>query len=70
VLKETRSIPNLIYAVEQYEKYLIQLSKKSKVIAFLFKQNFDRKENISGPTKYPVIVMHMISNVSNGVSPN
>jgi Fanconi anemia group I protein len=31
ILKETRSIPNLIYAIEQYEKYLIQLSKKSKV---------------------------------------
>ena len=31
VLKETRSIPNLVYAIEQYEKYLIQLSKKSKV---------------------------------------
>lgn len=33
VRRETRSIPNLIYAVEQFEKFLIQLSKKSKVHA-------------------------------------
>ena len=32
VMKEVKSIPNLIYAIEQYERYLIQLSKKSKVI--------------------------------------
>ena len=31
VMKEVKSIPNLIYAIEQYERYLIQLSKKSKV---------------------------------------
>ncbi|XP_014667582.1 PREDICTED: Fanconi anemia group I protein-like isoform X2 [Priapulus caudatus] len=31
VLKESHTIPNLIYAIEQYERYLIQLSKKSKV---------------------------------------
>jgi hypothetical protein len=31
VLKELKSVPNLIYAVEQYERYLIQLTKKSKV---------------------------------------
>ncbi|XP_077868470.1 Fanconi anemia group I protein homolog [Saccoglossus kowalevskii] len=31
LLKEARSIPNLIYSIEQYEKFLIQLSKKSKV---------------------------------------
>lgn len=30
-MKEVKSIPNLIYAIEQYERYLIQLSKKSKV---------------------------------------
>lgn len=30
-MKEVKSVPNLIYAVEQYERYLIQLSKKSKV---------------------------------------
>jgi len=30
-LKESRSIPNLIYSIEQYERYLIQLSKKSKI---------------------------------------
>ena len=29
--KETRSIPSLIFAMEQLEKFLIQLSKKSKV---------------------------------------
>ncbi|XP_030045550.1 Fanconi anemia group I protein [Microcaecilia unicolor] len=31
VLRETKPIPNLIFAIEQYEKFLIQLSKKSKV---------------------------------------
>ena len=30
-MKEMKSVPNLIYAMEQYERYLIQLSKKSKV---------------------------------------
>ena len=30
-MKEMKSVPNLIYAVEQYERYLIQLTKKSKV---------------------------------------
>ena len=31
VMKETRAIPNLIYAIEQCEQFLIRLSKKSKV---------------------------------------
>ncbi|XP_005381612.1 PREDICTED: Fanconi anemia group I protein [Chinchilla lanigera] len=31
VLRETKPIPNLIFAIEQYEKFLISLSKKSKV---------------------------------------
>ncbi|XP_053406526.1 Fanconi anemia group I protein-like [Mercenaria mercenaria] len=31
VMKQTRTIPNLIFAIEQYERYLIQLSKKSKI---------------------------------------
>jgi Fanconi anemia group I protein len=31
VLRETRFIPNLIYEIEQYEKFVIELSKKSKV---------------------------------------
>ncbi|KAG0346576.1 hypothetical protein BG004_001377, partial [Podila humilis] len=31
ILRESRSIPTLIYTVEQYERYVIQLSKKSKV---------------------------------------
>ncbi len=31
VRKETRSIPSLIFSMEQLEKFLIQLSKKSKV---------------------------------------
>lgn len=30
-LRETKPIPNLIFAIEQYEKFLILLSKKSKV---------------------------------------
>lgn len=31
VLRETKTVPNLIYHIEQYEKFLIQLSTKSKV---------------------------------------
>ncbi len=31
VIKESRIVPNLIYAIEQYERYLILLTKKSKV---------------------------------------
>uniref|UniRef100_A0A8C4MA87 FA complementation group I n=1 Tax=Equus asinus asinus TaxID=83772 RepID=A0A8C4MA87_EQUAS len=31
ILRETKPIPNLIFAIEQYEKFLIHLSKKSKV---------------------------------------
>ncbi|XP_036698208.1 Fanconi anemia group I protein isoform X1 [Balaenoptera musculus] len=30
-LRETKPIPNLIFAIEQYEKFLIHLSKRSKV---------------------------------------
>lgn len=32
VLKESRTIPNLIFSIETFEKFLIQLSKKSKVM--------------------------------------
>ncbi|GCC25641.1 hypothetical protein chiPu_0004052 [Chiloscyllium punctatum] len=31
VLRETKPIPNLIFSIEQYEKFLIHLTKKSKV---------------------------------------
>ncbi|XP_052773916.1 Fanconi anemia group I protein-like [Mya arenaria] len=31
MLKQTRTIPNLVFAIEQYERFLIQLSKKAKV---------------------------------------
>ncbi|KAG0083941.1 hypothetical protein BGZ92_010329, partial [Podila epicladia] len=31
ILRESKMIPDLIYMVEQYERYVIQLSKKSKV---------------------------------------
>ncbi|KAM3870643.1 Fanconi anemia group I protein [Diretmus argenteus] len=31
LLREMKAIPNLIFSIEQYEKYLITLSKKSKV---------------------------------------
>ncbi|RXM92386.1 Fanconi anemia group I protein [Acipenser ruthenus] len=30
MLRETKAIPNLIFSIEQYEKFLIHLSKKSK----------------------------------------
>ncbi|KAK2494182.1 hypothetical protein MC885_001780, partial [Smutsia gigantea] len=32
VLRETKPIPNLIFAIEQYEKFLIHLSKRSKAV--------------------------------------
>lgn len=31
LVPETKAIPNLIFSIEQYEKFLITLSKKSKV---------------------------------------
>ncbi|KAK1887817.1 Fanconi anemia group I protein like [Dissostichus eleginoides] len=31
LLRETKAIPNVIFSIEQYEKFLITLSKKSKV---------------------------------------
>ncbi|KAL7401953.1 hypothetical protein ABVT39_007309 [Epinephelus coioides] len=31
LLRDTKTIPNVIFSIEQYEKYLITLSKKSKV---------------------------------------
>ncbi len=31
ISKESRVIPNLIYAVEQLDRYIIQLSKKTKM---------------------------------------
>ncbi|XP_032379362.1 Fanconi anemia group I protein isoform X1 [Etheostoma spectabile] len=31
LLRETKAIPNVVFSIEQYEKYLITLSKKSKV---------------------------------------
>jgi len=31
ILRETRFIPQLIFEMEQYEKFVIELSKKSKV---------------------------------------
>ncbi|CAN9499146.1 unnamed protein product [Ophioblennius macclurei] len=31
LLRDTKAIPNLVFSIEQYEKYLIALSKKAKV---------------------------------------
>uniref|UniRef100_A0A671PQZ9 Fanconi anemia group I protein-like n=1 Tax=Sinocyclocheilus anshuiensis TaxID=1608454 RepID=A0A671PQZ9_9TELE len=36
VLRESKAIPNLIFNIEQYEKFLILLSKKSKVKSLRF----------------------------------
>lgn len=36
VMREGKLIPNLIYAIENYEKFVIRLAKKSKVSFFLF----------------------------------
>ena len=35
VRRDARSVPNLIYAIEQLEKFLIKLDKKAKVIMIL-----------------------------------
>ncbi|XP_073239367.1 Fanconi anemia group I protein-like [Porites lutea] len=51
VMKEVKSIPNLIYAIEQYERYLIQLSKKSKInLMEHFKRSTARDFRINGAT--------------------
>lgn len=51
-IKESKMIPNLIYAIEQYERYLIQLSKKSKVTNLMehFKLSTSRDFRINGAT--------------------
>jgi len=51
VMKEVKSVPNLIYAMEQYERYLIQLSKKSKInLMEHFKRSTARDFRINGAT--------------------
>lgn len=51
VMKEMKSVPNLIYAMEQYERYLIQLSKKSKInLMEHFKRSLARDFRINGAT--------------------
>lgn len=34
-MKETKLVPSLILSLEQYERLLIQLSKKSKVVTLI-----------------------------------
>ncbi|KAK2549510.1 Fanconi anemia group I protein [Acropora cervicornis] len=56
VMKEVRTIPNLIYAIEQYERYLIQLSKKSKInLMEHFKRSTSRDFKINGATLEAVL---------------
>ncbi|KAK3697034.1 hypothetical protein QZH41_012504 [Actinostola sp. cb2023] len=51
VMKEMKSMPNLIYAIEQYEKFLIQLTKKSKIdLMQHFKRSTARDFRINGAT--------------------
>ena len=48
-MKEGRAIPNLIYAIEQYEKFLIMLTRKSKVRFLLwskFKSDFENRTQL------------------------
>ncbi|XP_015758515.1 PREDICTED: Fanconi anemia group I protein homolog [Acropora digitifera] len=55
-MKEVRTIPNLIYAIEQYERYLIQLSKKSKInLMEHFKRSTSRDFKINGATLEAVL---------------
>ncbi|KAJ7376915.1 hypothetical protein OS493_031507 [Desmophyllum pertusum] len=56
VMKEVKSVPNLIYAMEQYERYLIQLSKKSKInLMEHFKRSTARDFRINGATLEAVL---------------
>ncbi|KXJ09897.1 Fanconi anemia group I protein-like [Exaiptasia diaphana] len=51
VMKEMKSMPNLIYAIEHYEKFLIQLTKKSKIdLMQHFKRSTARDFRINGAT--------------------
>uniref|UniRef100_A0A9J8AW20 FA complementation group I n=1 Tax=Cyprinus carpio carpio TaxID=630221 RepID=A0A9J8AW20_CYPCA len=51
VLRETKAIPNLIFNIEQYEKFLILLSKKSKVNLMQYmKQSTSRDFRINAAT--------------------
>ncbi|KAI1904108.1 hypothetical protein AGOR_G00002290 [Albula goreensis] len=51
VLRESKSIPNLIFNIEQYEKFLILLSKKSKVNLMQYmKLSTSRDFRINGAT--------------------
>ncbi|XP_058501147.1 Fanconi anemia group I protein isoform X1 [Solea solea] len=51
LLRETKTIPELIFSIEQYEKYLITLSKKSKVNLMQYmKLSTSRDFRINGAT--------------------
>ncbi|XP_020786733.1 Fanconi anemia group I protein [Boleophthalmus pectinirostris] len=51
LLRETKTIPDLIFSIEQYEKYLITLSKKSKVNLMQYmKQSTSRDFRINAAT--------------------
>ncbi|XP_008317251.1 Fanconi anemia group I protein isoform X2 [Cynoglossus semilaevis] len=56
LLKETKGIPELIFSIEQYEKYLITLTKKSKVNLMQYmKLSTSRDFRIRGDTLEAVL---------------
>ncbi|XP_064168791.1 Fanconi anemia group I protein isoform X1 [Anguilla rostrata] len=56
VLRESRAIPSLIFSIEQYEKFLIVLSKKSKVKLMQYmKLSTSRDFRINGTTLEAVL---------------
>ncbi|KAJ8393160.1 hypothetical protein AAFF_G00068430 [Aldrovandia affinis] len=56
VLRESRAIPGLIFSIEQYEKFLILLSKKSKVNLMQYmKLSTSRDFRINGPALEAVL---------------
>ncbi|KAJ8343925.1 hypothetical protein SKAU_G00312540 [Synaphobranchus kaupii] len=56
VLRESRAIPSLIFSIEQYEKFLILLSKKSKVNLMQYmKLSTSRDFRINGTTLEAVL---------------
>ncbi|CAJ0909279.1 14558_t:CDS:10 [Entrophospora sp. SA101] len=45
IARESKMVPKLIFMIEQFERYLIQLSKKSKVMMKTKKNNQDKNED-------------------------
>ncbi|XP_005098563.1 Fanconi anemia group I protein [Aplysia californica] len=66
-MKQMKTIPNLIFAIEQLEKFLIQLSKKSKVdLMENFKQSTSRDFRIRSETVNTAVEQAVSSDSEDG----